>query len=629
MALSALMGAPITVLAADTAPSAETATGPADAAAAPEGSDSLEAVVVTGSLLAIDGAHAPTPVTVVTTEQLATAAPATLTEGLLQLPLFKGSPSAQSQGTGTTGNNGASYLNLRGLGTQRTLVLLDGRRVVSATSAGSVDVEELPEALISQVEVVTGGASAAYGSDAVAGVVNFRLDNKFTGVKGSLQYGQSDYNDDKNYKASIAAGSGFFDDKLHIVASLEHYDNKGIATSDRRPWAYEGTGAIPNPAVTAGNPASPSNPAQIVVQNPYSSVAALGGLITNTALRGTTFGTGGTPQQFQYGSLVSPTLMQGGGGYNPSLQLVLQPDQSRTAAFSHATFDVNSSFRVFAEAMIATNDLTYHSLPTFELSSTAFTIFKDNAYLPASIAAAMNNPAAPISSVKVGRISPDFAIPELLGTSDLQRYVVGFDGDINRSVSQCSAGSRVDVEGPGLDDRCVGRALRDQRYLYRCRCEELRCGRSERSVDLQSWGPAVGFFAGNHRHARTDRTSGGRSGRGDTRRRHPPRHRHRQGAGSGSQGGGHWTGLSLRPCGGRAGGRGARDLRPRRRTAPRPRAHGVCRHPRLGARTCHHAAATSVRLSGQRLCQGLDGKIGERAARRHDQLMRDPRRDEQ
>jgi iron complex outermembrane recepter protein len=160
-------------------------------------------------------------------------------------------------------------------------------------------------------------------------------------------------------------------------------------------------------------------------------VAALGGLITNTALRGTTFGPGGTPQQFQYGTLLSPTLMQGGGGYNPSLQLVLQPDQSRTAAFTHATFDVNSSFRVFAEAMIATNDLTYHSLPTFELSSTAFTIFKDNAYLPASIAAIMNNPAKPINSVTVGRVSPDLAIPTLVGTSELQRYVVGFDGDIN------------------------------------------------------------------------------------------------------------------------------------------------------------------------------------------------------
>jgi iron complex outermembrane recepter protein len=428
-AVGAFISMPGLVLAEDTtADTTGAATTPAPAPPAPE---LLEEVVVTGSLLAIDGAHAPTPVTVVTSEQLALAAPATLTEGLLQLPLFKGSPSAQSQGTGTTGNNGASYLNLRGLGTQRTLVLLDGRRVVSATSAGSVDVEELPEALISQVEVVTGGASAAYGSDAVAGVVNFRLDTKFKGVKGELQYGQSDYNDDKNYKASIAAGDAYFDDKLHIVASLEHYDNKGVETSNRRPWAYEGTGAIPNPAVTASNPASPTNPAQIVVQNPYSSVAALGGLITNTALRGTTFGPGGTPQQFQYGTLLSPTLMQGGGGYNPSLQLVLQPDQSRTAAFTHATFEVNNSFRVFAEAMIATNDLNYHSLPTFELSSTAFTIFKDNPYLPASIVAVMNNPAAPIKSVTVGRVSPDFAIPDLVSTSELQRYVVGFDGDIN------------------------------------------------------------------------------------------------------------------------------------------------------------------------------------------------------
>ena len=423
-----LVGLPALLLAAE---AAETQAPSPPAASAPSGADTVDEIVVTGSLLAIDGAHSPTPVTVVTSEQLATAAPGTLTEGLLQLPLFKGSPSAQSQGTGTTSNNGASYLNLRGLGTQRTLVLLDGRRVVSATSAGSVDVEELPEALISQVEVVTGGASAAYGSDAVAGVVNFRLDTKFTGLKGDVQYGQSDYNDDKNYKVSLAGGTAFFDDTLHVVASVEHYDNKGVETSNRRPWAYDGTGAIPNPAVSATNPASPTNPAQIVVQNPYSSVAALGGLITNSPLRGTTFGPGGVPTPFQYGSLLSATLMEGGGGYNPSLQLVLQPDQSRTAAFTHVTYDVNSALRVYVEAMLATNDLNYHSLPTFELSSTAFTIFKDNAFLPASIAAIMNNPAAPINSVTVGRTSPDFAIPYLVATSELQRYVVGFDGDIN------------------------------------------------------------------------------------------------------------------------------------------------------------------------------------------------------
>src|SRR6185369_9743403 len=145
--------------------------------------NNVEAVVVTGSRLVTNGAQAPTPVTVVSSEQLQAAAPRNIVDGILQLPAFKGSVSVANQSTGTTISNGADYLNLRGLGTARTLVLLDGRRVVPASSAGSVDAAQMPEALIQRVDVVTGGASAAYGSDAVAGVVNFILDTKFEGVK--------------------------------------------------------------------------------------------------------------------------------------------------------------------------------------------------------------------------------------------------------------------------------------------------------------------------------------------------------------------------------------------------------------------------------------------------------------
>ncbi len=397
--------------------------------------EEMATVTVTGSLLPTDNTTSPTPLTVASSEQLVLAAPRTMTEALLQLPVFKGSPSVASQGTGTTSNNAAAYLNLRGLGTQRTLVLLDGRRVVSASSAGSVDVAIMPEALVTAVDVVTGGASAAYGSDAVAGVVNYRLDTKYEGLKFSGQYGITDYNDNENYKFTVAGGSAFMDDRLHFVGSLEYYDSKGVETNDRRPWAFHGLGAIPNPNVTAGNPASPTNPAQLVVVDPYSSVAAPGSLITNTALRGTTFDPDGNALQFQYGDLLTATLMRGGASWNPSLLLVLQPAQTRAVGFGHLSFDVSDNMSLFVEANLASNDVAYNSLPTFELSATAFTIFRDNAYLPDSVAAIMNNPAAPINSVSVGRISPDIAIPHLIGTSDTQRFVAGIEGSFTDAWS--------------------------------------------------------------------------------------------------------------------------------------------------------------------------------------------------
>jgi outer membrane cobalamin receptor len=202
-------------------------------AASAANAQDVETVVVSGSRLVTNGAQAPTPVTVVSSEQLQVAAPRNIVDGLLQLPAFKGSVSVQNQSTGTTSSNGADYLNLRGLGPSRTLVLLDGRRVVPASSAGSVDAAQMPEALIQRVDVVTGGASAAYGSDAVAGVVNFILDTKFEGLKASAQAGISQYGDNFNYRVSVTGGMSFLSDRLHVVGSILDYKSNGVSLAQR------------------------------------------------------------------------------------------------------------------------------------------------------------------------------------------------------------------------------------------------------------------------------------------------------------------------------------------------------------------------------------------------------------
>jgi outer membrane receptor protein involved in Fe transport len=390
---------------------------------------SEETIVVTGSRIATDGTRAPTPVTVVSTEQLQMAAPRTITEAILQLPAFAGSVSVANQSTGTTSSNGAAHLNLRGLGTSRTLVLLDSRRVVPATAVGSVDIALIPEALVQRVEVVTGGASAAYGSDAVGGVVNFILDTRFQGIKGSLQAGVSQYGDSESYKFSVAAGRAFFDDRLRVVASFEHYDSAGIEEANQRSWSARGTAIIANPNVTAANPASPTNPARLVVVGGIGSNASLGGLITNTALAGTTFDPGGIPRPFIYGPFRTATTMGPSSdptAYNPNLELVLQPAQQRTAGFVHLRYEAFPGLELYAEGLLAQNKVLYQSLPTFELSGTAFTIFQDNAFLPESVRQQMV--AGNIQSVSIGRVSPDFAIPTLDGESNTRRWVVGADG---------------------------------------------------------------------------------------------------------------------------------------------------------------------------------------------------------
>src|SRR5207245_2008848 len=145
--------------------------------------------------------------TVLSKDTLDAMAPINIADALNQLPQMMSGVTPTSQPAGISGGAlGVNELNLRDLGTNRTLILLDGKRVInSSISAGfsAPDVNTIPSALVSRVETVTGGASAAYGSDALAGVVNFVLDHDFTGINGEAEGGVSTYGDDGNYSASI------------------------------------------------------------------------------------------------------------------------------------------------------------------------------------------------------------------------------------------------------------------------------------------------------------------------------------------------------------------------------------------------------------------------------------------
>src|SRR5690606_30745402 len=114
-----------------------------------------------------------------------------------------------------------------------TLVLLDGRRQSSGASQGSLDINSLPNGLISHVDVVTGGASAVYGSDALAGVVNFVLDKKFDGIRGGLQGGMTGYGDDETFMASLAGGTPFSHGRGHVLVSVEAQYAAGIRHNNR------------------------------------------------------------------------------------------------------------------------------------------------------------------------------------------------------------------------------------------------------------------------------------------------------------------------------------------------------------------------------------------------------------
>src|SRR6478735_6959749 len=183
----------------DAAPAAD---APADKPAAP--ADQKE-IVVTGSHVITNGMDSPVPVTAVAAEQLEKMDPTSLIASVSQLPQFYNNQTPNNANFFTRASTGS--LNMRGLGVNRTLTLLNGRRFPSSSAFGGVDINLFPEAFIKSVETVTGGASAQYGTDAVAGVVNFILNTDFTGFQVKLQGGFTSRDDAYNWEGDVAFGT--------------------------------------------------------------------------------------------------------------------------------------------------------------------------------------------------------------------------------------------------------------------------------------------------------------------------------------------------------------------------------------------------------------------------------------
>ena len=151
------------------------------------------------------------------------------------------------------GNGSAAQINLRNLGAEKTLVLLDGRRVPPSSFTNFVDIDMIPQQLVERVEIVTGGVSAVYGSDAVAGAVNFILNTKFDGLKAHGQTGISEEGDDFRWNVGGAFGAEFAGGRGHFEGSYEYrYDEGILRRSDRDFFVYAGV-------VGNGTQARPTN----------------------------------------------------------------------------------------------------------------------------------------------------------------------------------------------------------------------------------------------------------------------------------------------------------------------------------------------------------------------------------
>jgi outer membrane receptor protein involved in Fe transport len=395
--------------------------------AAATATDDSGTIIVTGSRIQRTGYDQPTPVTVQTTEALLESAPTSIADGLNRLPQFQGSRTRTfCCEVSSVGN----FLNLRGLGTTRTLVLLDSQRVVPTRESGDVDVNLLPELLIERVDVVTGGASAAYGSDAVSGVVNYIIDNKFVGVKMSGQYGLSTYGDDANVKLSAAIGSSFADGRGHFVFSVDHFDQKGIHSLDDRPQSRRGAFLGGN-----GTAATPF----LTLEGVRQATVSYGGVIIGSSqlpipdagapLAGTQFLPGGTTAPFTFGTPIpgSPGFYIGGDGILNNLAdpaQALRADRLYGRLSYDLTDDITAWIRINAGESRTRGDVLADNRQT----TTAYTIFRENAYLPAPVAAAMDS--AGVTSFRMARFNRDFGPIRLDYTNRTFDVAAGLEGKI-------------------------------------------------------------------------------------------------------------------------------------------------------------------------------------------------------
>jgi outer membrane receptor protein involved in Fe transport len=407
-------------------------------------------IVVTGSRIVRDGYSAPTPVSVISAKELKAEAPANISDFVNTLPAVRGSgTAASSNGSLSNGAAGVNSVNLRNLGANRTLVLFDGQRSVASTTTGQVDVNTFPQALIERVEVVTGGASSAYGSDAVSGVVNFILDRDFTGFRMEYEHGVTTYADGPNHKVTATGGQPFDEGRGHILVSGEYFTQKGIQSIDRD-WNDAGYFLANNPAYVAArctDAASLNTPCVnefLIASGIGTGQFSPGGLISTGPLRGTYFGsvnpaTGkASVNQLNFGP-TSGQWMVGGdldittAGHRSSATLL--PAEKRASIFGRLSYEVSPLIELYAQVSYSSyrGQSFYQQTPT-----TGVVIQRDNAFLPDAVRAGMvaNN----LTSIQIGT-SNIFLPPQGSdNTREVGRYVAGFDGSFSLGSSEWNWG---------------------------------------------------------------------------------------------------------------------------------------------------------------------------------------------
>ncbi len=397
-------------------------------------------IIVTASRITTRGFKAPTPTTTISTVDITNMAQPNVFTTIAQLPSLQGSSGVATNTFSTSsGQQGLSSFSLRGLGVSRTLTLLDGQRVVPANiGTGAPDISLFPQLLLKRVDVVNGGASASWGSDAVGGVVNFITEKKFEGFKANIEAGETTYGDDRQGLFQVAFGRAFLDGKLHTEFALEYHKEDGVGPGDFGEKAANGRDWYRSSTLANTGITNNGSPQYVYVDHAQSITYSKYGLITSGPLQGVAFDQNGNPYNFVYGSNGVPQKNSAGGvtgcyvGFcvggdtsaNVGIGATLQSGIIRSNFYNRTSFDLNADNEVYMTVNLAKVDT--HNQPNPGFTEPGLTIQCANPYVPVAISSQCgpNN----ITSFKLGTVTPFLPSIRVNTARKQERFVVGADG---------------------------------------------------------------------------------------------------------------------------------------------------------------------------------------------------------
>lgn len=416
----------------------------AQSASSDEQASAVADIVVTGSRIRRPNVEASTPVNVVDAQEIENIGVTNLIDAMARQPQVGLGASASST-TNSVSGQGLATLNLRNLGASRTLVLVNGRRHVAGSAGTSaVDVNSISKTTIARIDTVTGGSSAVYGADAVAGVVNFITKQDFEGVAAQAQYGSAD--GPNTYYGSVAIGRNFNDDRTNIMGAVTYDKSEGLFRHERD-YAMSSLAEIPNPNKKSPDDGLPSfiqaRDVYTNTQNDFFTPVIVDAISSNKAFA-LTFTPDGKLTQFDRGQILydgagrEQKLSIGGDGFK------LRDDMLRTPVERYGgelqlrheflpKVDFISELNLFAEAkyfhMVASSQArngTFADSSPGMSTGNAYRIQADNAFLPDELKTMLAQ--ANMEHFDISRIDTDFGIRTSRSEYDTTRFVTGLDG---------------------------------------------------------------------------------------------------------------------------------------------------------------------------------------------------------